>query len=168
MLIIIGTFDGDVARMGSYSTLEDDGNIKSLTIIVIWCHHIMMEMRQDWTHSPTRSVMDWSAKLPTSQGRRQRWWRRQWWCRPWWWWWWWRDFFLPTDTRHFVSILTHYVGGKGLSRLEHPQRKNSFGHFKASPISSDIKFFYRPLVRGKAPTMRFPLISFYQQHLKKR
>ena len=77
--------------------------------------------------------------------------------------------FLPTDTRHFVSILTHYVGGKGLSRLEHPQRKNSFGHFKASPISLDVKFFYRPLVRGRAPTMRLPLISFfYQQHLKKR
>ena len=48
-----------------------------------------------------------------------------------------KRFFLPTDTRHFVSILTHYVGGKGLSRLEHPQRKNSFGHFEASPISSD-------------------------------
>ena len=36
LVLIICTFDGDVARMGSYSTLEDDGNIKSLTIIVIW------------------------------------------------------------------------------------------------------------------------------------
>ena len=76
--------------------------------------------------------------------------------------------FFAYRYKTFCINFDSLCGGKGLSRLEHPQRKNSFGHFKASPISLDVKFFYRPLVRGKAPTMRFPLISFYQQHLKKR